>query len=47
MRFCKECYGYTIDEKYKRICFRCRNKRMIRKYLDRLFGIMYRENNMM
>ena len=38
MRFCKECDGYTIDEKYKRICFRCRNKRMIIKYLDRLFG---------
>jgi len=42
MRYCKECDGYTIDEKYKRICFRCRNRRKIKKYCDRLFGKMYR-----
>ncbi len=42
MRFCKECDGYTIDEKYKRICFRCRNRRKIKKNCDRLLGKVYR-----
>ena len=42
MRYCKECDGYTIDEKYKRICFRCRNRRKTKKYFDRLFGKVYR-----
>lgn len=32
MRFCKECDRYTIDEKYKRICFCCRNRRVLKKY---------------
>jgi len=42
MRYCKECDGYTIDEKYKRICISCRNRRKIKKYCDRLLGKVYR-----